>query len=537
MANIRPRRFTIVTAIGACLAALISFALGFGRSVWFDEGYGILVIDQPFDRMMALLKVDVHPPLYYLLLRGWTCIFGQSVTAMRAMSCVFCGLTVLTMTALLRRLAGAKAALMTMPFIVTAPLMLRYGYEIRMYSLVPFLSVLGTYTMLRAIEAEHASRNPDPRIHGIMPIRGRRWWAAYAAVVALGMYTQYMMALVWTTHLVWLCMRARRVGRFTALRRYLAPYALAVVLYLPWLPSAIDQVTHNALPALRGTMNLNELGSIFSVLVTGLDGSRLPACLTLALIASLALIIVRAIRLHDAWRLWQDDNTRSARNALGILALFAFMPMAMLLVISAIREPFTHPYGFLTMRYITPFAPYFYAFVGLTCSYTVVEYVPSRPRDENPACLRFLRRWAAWLAATAILAGGSIGYAFQGNYIYEQATTPSTAQMARHLSCDADQTIVAASEFDYIESYYYFRSCERYRFLQPGNVTARGGYAPLHASPAQLRGLDDLTTQRVVVIGRAKPDLPKTSRYRKTKVLRFGGSHAIWYERIAPHAD
>ena len=91
MVNIKTKRFTFVAAIGACRATLISFALGFGRSVWFDEGYSIIVLDQPFDRMMALLKVDVHPPLYYLLLRGWTGIFGPSATSMRAMSCLFCG--------------------------------------------------------------------------------------------------------------------------------------------------------------------------------------------------------------------------------------------------------------------------------------------------------------------------------------------------------------------------------------------------------------------------------------------------------------
>lgn len=87
MVNIKTKRFTFVATAGVCLAALISFALGFGRSVWFDEGYSIIVLDQPFDRIMALLKVDVHPPLYYLLLRGWTGIFGPSATAMRAMSC------------------------------------------------------------------------------------------------------------------------------------------------------------------------------------------------------------------------------------------------------------------------------------------------------------------------------------------------------------------------------------------------------------------------------------------------------------------
>lgn len=321
MVNIKTKRFTFVAAIGACLATLISFALGFGRSVWFDEGYSIIVLDQPFDRMMALLKVDVHPPLYYLLLRGWTGIFGPSATSMRAMSCLFCGLTVLTMMALLRRLAGEKAALMTMPFLVAAPMLLRYGYEIRMYSLVPFLSVLGTYALLRAVDGERAS-DSDPRLHRTVQVHEWPWWLAYAVIVALGMYTQYMMALVWMTHLAWLCMCARRVGGFTALRRYLTPYVLAVVLYLPWLPSAIDQVAHDALPALKETMNLNELGSIFSVLVTGLNGSRLPSCVTVILIAMLALIITRAIRLHDAWRLRQNDETRAARNALATLAFF-----------------------------------------------------------------------------------------------------------------------------------------------------------------------------------------------------------------------
>lgn len=41
---------------------------------------------QPFARMMDLLKVDVHPPLYYLLLRMWISVFGSDVMALRAMS-------------------------------------------------------------------------------------------------------------------------------------------------------------------------------------------------------------------------------------------------------------------------------------------------------------------------------------------------------------------------------------------------------------------------------------------------------------------
>ena len=63
--SVSKHRFACVTAVCAIAAACGSFALGVGRSIWFDEGYTLIVESQPFARMMDLLKVDVHPPLYY----------------------------------------------------------------------------------------------------------------------------------------------------------------------------------------------------------------------------------------------------------------------------------------------------------------------------------------------------------------------------------------------------------------------------------------------------------------------------------------
>ena len=84
--SVSKHRFACVTAVCAIAAACGSFALGVGRSNWFDEGYTLIVESQPFARMMDLLKVDVHPPLYYLLLRMWISVFGSDVMALRAMS-------------------------------------------------------------------------------------------------------------------------------------------------------------------------------------------------------------------------------------------------------------------------------------------------------------------------------------------------------------------------------------------------------------------------------------------------------------------
>lgn len=71
---------------------------------------------------------------------------------------------------LLRFMACERHALLASPFVMFAPLMLRYGYEIRMYSLIPFLSVLGTHPILahraqQQIRAQHGQEREIGRAH------------------------------------------------------------------------------------------------------------------------------------------------------------------------------------------------------------------------------------------------------------------------------------------------------------------------------------------------------------------------------------
>lgn len=532
-------RFACVSIVCAITAACGSFALGVGRSIWFDEGYTYLVENQPFSRMMSLLQVDVHPPFYYLLLRIWITAFGSNVLALRAMSCVFCALTVLMSMVLLRFMSGERNALLSAPFIVFAPLLLRYGYEIRMYSLIAFLSILGTYLLLRAMHEDeirviqHQPKQDSTILHWIA---NRRWWMAYAVVVALGMYTQYMMAFIWMTHVLWLYATLQEHGRMRRFPRMLLPYMLAVALYIPWIPSAVGQVAAPSLPPLKETMNLGELVSVFSILTTGIDAIRLTSGLTVVLLAMLALLVSGSWRLHDTSPSSMNpsgcdccsDNACAIRH----LAFFAFVPLLLLLVFATLREPFTAPYGFFTIRYICPFAPFCYMFLGLLCTRIVRGKQKISARSDYANVSRPLYVWGAWILSLTVLIGGSIGFAVQGNYIYEQRTTPRTAQMARDVVCDADNAVVAANEFNYIESLYYFRSCNNFHFLKDGEVSTRGGYAPLNGSPAQIRRIDDLDAKKVTYLVRSgDASVPESKRYLVVGTKIDGSNTAITLER------
>ena len=72
----------VILAIGVFLRW---FRLGH-ESLWFDEGYTAWVVSLSPADLIRAVRVDTAPPLYYLLLHGWTVLFGRSEFALRSMS-------------------------------------------------------------------------------------------------------------------------------------------------------------------------------------------------------------------------------------------------------------------------------------------------------------------------------------------------------------------------------------------------------------------------------------------------------------------
>ena len=59
---------------------LLAFALRLtglaDRSIWWDEGIGVWLARMPVLESIRWTAGDVHPPLYYVLLRGWWLLVG-----------------------------------------------------------------------------------------------------------------------------------------------------------------------------------------------------------------------------------------------------------------------------------------------------------------------------------------------------------------------------------------------------------------------------------------------------------------------------
>ncbi|MEL7434499.1 MAG: hypothetical protein AAFN11_11185, partial [Chloroflexota bacterium] len=73
------------------------------QSLWIDEGFTWNLTQ--YSDMFAILRADVHPPLYFLLIDVWVDFAGTSVFAMRYFSL----LPSLLSVAVVYRLAGEIA--------------------------------------------------------------------------------------------------------------------------------------------------------------------------------------------------------------------------------------------------------------------------------------------------------------------------------------------------------------------------------------------------------------------------------------------
>jgi hypothetical protein len=197
--------------------------------LWLDEAQSVAIARLPLPELLTALREDGSPPLYYLLLHGWTALFGQGAGAVRSLSALTGLLTLPLAWVAARRMAGRRAAVALVVLLATSPFVIRYAAETRMYALLVLLTVLA------GLAAHAVVRRPGP-------------WPVVGLGVATG---ALLLTHVWAFHLVavagLLALAALRAWRRPALR-VLAGLALGGLIFLPWLPTLLFQLAHTGTP-------------------------------------------------------------------------------------------------------------------------------------------------------------------------------------------------------------------------------------------------------------------------------------------------
>lgn len=110
-------------ALAALTLSVILFNLvaAFHGNIWFDESYSMALASHALPEIIAIGATDVHPVLYYVMLRIIYLVFGPSVLAMRLFSVCGMAACVLLGWGVVRKDYGNVAAALFVALVSISP--------------------------------------------------------------------------------------------------------------------------------------------------------------------------------------------------------------------------------------------------------------------------------------------------------------------------------------------------------------------------------------------------------------------------------
>ncbi len=312
----------------AVLLLLLAFAVRLAwlpqQSLWWDEGISLHLATIPIPDLLADRLNNIHPPLYFLLLKGWSQLVGVGVFNGRYFSTLASLLQVATLYAAASRWFGRsdRRVWTAVLLLIISPLGILYAQEMRVYALLP-----AVYLGLLGVAQQIASRPP------------RRWlpWAALGLLEWLALHLHYVVAFGVVYVNLWLlwCLWPQR----QALRRWLEVSVVTGAATLPWYGAVVWNLTAVRDYLQVGTHTTDPIpvpaliGQVWGFMLTGRPAAFGREFIWWGLL--LAALLLAALLL---WRLWQPA-TRQTSLA---LLLAWLLPLLSAFVLWSVRS-FSHP--------------------------------------------------------------------------------------------------------------------------------------------------------------------------------------------------
>jgi len=301
--------------------------------MWFDEVYSWnLSLDTPKD-IIATASGDIHPPLFYITLKGWTNIFSDSVFSMRMLSTLLSMLSMFFLFKICREIKITdRRIIFVLLLYAVSPLNIYYSQEVRMQNLNLFLTIGSVFFFLKFL-------NNRKNIFGL----------AWAVFCALSLYTHYFALLILFSQILIIFIKYFRKEidlRFGGSAILFS--AIPIILFSPWIPVFIRQSSQGQpwrVPQTISQVTGNYLTYFKEIFFSYYWNYENKGIIMVAEVFSIVLIIFLIVSL-----IFYLKN--SDRKKLPIVILF-FIPSLLAIFIS-FRQ------SIIFSRYLSIIVPYLY---------------------------------------------------------------------------------------------------------------------------------------------------------------------------------
>ncbi len=295
----------------------------FKLGVWIDEIYTLVLTTLPFDESFFIILNDVHPFLYYLILRIFYNIFllfgFDNITVIgKFVSLIpFYLLGILCITKIKNNFGLLTAGLFFL-CLCSMPRLMIYAIEVRMYSWALF------FVTASLIYAYEIVKNPSSKN-----------WLIFTVLTILSCYTHYFASISsFAIYIVFLAYILRK--NKSLLKNWIISSCIVILSYIPWIFTVIFQISIYEKDFWIAPITKRTVFSyIYFVLSPANDLVRGNELVTPTIIGTLCLFafIFLIYKYHDEF-------------TLDTLFVFVIVPIIGI-IISLTLRPFFHPRYFI----------------------------------------------------------------------------------------------------------------------------------------------------------------------------------------------
>lgn len=400
--------------------AFVYLSLCFNNNIWTDEAFTIDLLKNSESYMDAVWFTagDVHPPLYYLILKPFADIFGVRLFLLKALSIVPMLLTMeLGITFVYRRF-GFRTAFLYILMLGAIPCAMEYAVQVRMYS---WAMLFVTACAFSAVDAYERNKKRD--------------WIVFVLAGVASAYTHYFAfaAVLWIYGFFFLAVVYKKRE---SLKAFLLAAAVSLAAYLPWLRVLYAQVSGVRKNYWIAGIDKEVLLSYFDTLF---ETKLLPfSTQIMVLLFGIAFVwLVYRLVLGVTGKTGKGKAGKGARQDAqtqkAVLALLAFfvpvLTAAFGVTVSLLMRPV------FIARYLMPCVP-------LLCFFFAAAW------SEAPK-----KVYAALLAFTFFL--GTVVYQDTWQVEYQSTYVPQTEQFFVEKLGENDIIVYNFEIFDFIYAYYF----------------------------------------------------------------------------------
>ena len=306
--------FSIIVPIVSGLLFLILAVINLKSSIYYDESYIRYAAQGNVSDILSVASADGHSPLFYLVIKAWSSVFGTGDTTLRFMSVFFGLISIVFIFQLVKKWFGIKAASMSTLLVAVSPIFIRLSQEVGVYTLLLLSLVVLTYVLSLAIEKGEEKS-------------AKKYWFLYAIMMAFSLWLNYLAVLVIFPQFIYILFHFGGVRKFfknkNVFKYTIETYAFGILLFVPRIIMVIN----------NGMVHGNEivsLGKFFDFVSSVLFYNDASGVTGWGVVFGVSLVIVA---VASAARVYGRANDKD-REKLRFVIFMTVAPLALLMVIS-----------------------------------------------------------------------------------------------------------------------------------------------------------------------------------------------------------